>query len=141
MGTFVPVLISTHPTVYMFGSLERLSACGAPTSPTVKQHPSQMEKSLELIVWYVDYQLLCMYHSRAFLYSTCLSTLEYPILKECRIFCVVVVLPRGIHLTLVQRCWGSTVKMLFSYTIFTFYEANTFVALPNACGRSVRTLS
>jgi hypothetical protein len=41
------------------------------------------------------------------------------------------ILLRGIHLTLVQRYKGSTVKMVFSYKIFTFYEANTRVALPN----------
>jgi hypothetical protein len=37
--------------------------------------------------------------------------------------------------------WGSTVKMVFSYKSFTFYEANTCVALPNAWRRSVRALS
>jgi hypothetical protein len=31
--------------------------------------------------------------------------------------------------------------MLFSYKMFTFYEANTLVALPNAWLRSVRALS
>jgi hypothetical protein len=35
---------------------------------------------------------------------------------------------RGIQLTNVQRYLGSTVKMVLSYKIFTFHEANTFVA-------------
>jgi hypothetical protein len=48
---------------------------------------------------------------------------------------------RGIQLTHVQRYFGSTVKMVFSYQIFTFHESNTFVALPNAWRRSVRALS
>jgi hypothetical protein len=48
---------------------------------------------------------------------------------------------RGIQLTLVQRYWGSTVKMLFSYKIFTFYDANTLVSLPNACARTFLVLS
>jgi glucose uptake protein GlcU len=43
-----------------------------------------------------------------------------------------VILLRGIQLTHVQRYLGSTVKMVFSYKIFTFHEANTFAALPNA---------
>jgi hypothetical protein len=34
----------------------------------------------------------------------------------------------------------STVKMVFLYEIFTLNEANIFVALPNACRRSVRAL-
>jgi hypothetical protein len=29
------------------------------------------------------------------------------------------ILLRGIQLTNVQRCWGTTVKMVFSYKIFT----------------------
>jgi hypothetical protein len=33
------------------------------------------------------------------------------------------------------------VKMLFTHKTFTFYEANTLVALPNAWRRSVRALS
>jgi hypothetical protein len=40
-----------------------------------------------------------------------------------------------------QRYWGSTVKMVFSYKIFTFHEANTCMALANARRRSVRALS
>jgi hypothetical protein len=51
------------------------------------------------------------------------------------------ILLRGIQLTLVQRYWGSTVNIVFSYKIFIFYEANTCVALPNAWRRSVRALS
>jgi hypothetical protein len=47
------------------------------------------------------------------------------------------ILLRGIQLTHVQRYFGSIVEMVFSYKIFTFHEANTFVALPNA----VRALS
>jgi hypothetical protein len=35
------------------------------------------------------------------------------------------ILLRGIQLTIVQRYWGSTVKIMFSYQICTFYEANT----------------
>jgi hypothetical protein len=50
------------------------------------------------------------------------------------------ILLRGIQLTKVQRYWGSIVKMVFSYKMFTFYEANTYVALPNAWRCSVRTL-
>jgi hypothetical protein len=34
------------------------------------------------------------------------------------------ILLRGIQLTHVQRCWGSTVKMVFSWKFFTFHEAN-----------------
>jgi hypothetical protein len=37
----------------------------------------------------------------------------------------------SIQLTNVQRYWGSIVKMVFSHKRFTFYEANTRVALPN----------
>jgi hypothetical protein len=33
------------------------------------------------------------------------------------------------------------VKMVFSYKIFAFHEANTCEALPNACRHSVRALS
>jgi hypothetical protein len=51
------------------------------------------------------------------------------------------ILLRGIQLTNVQRYWGSTVKMVCSCKIFTFYEANTCVALTNAWRRSVRALS
>jgi hypothetical protein len=51
------------------------------------------------------------------------------------------ILLRGIQLTLVQRSWGSIVKMLFSYKVFTFYAANTLVALTNAWRRSLRALS
>jgi hypothetical protein len=47
----------------------------------------------------------------------------------------------GIQLAHVQRYWGSTVKMVFSFNIFTFHETNTYVALPNARRRSVRALS
>jgi hypothetical protein len=43
------------------------------------------------------------------------------------------ILLRGIH---VQRQWGSTVKTLHSFKIFTLHEANTCVALPNAVRRS-----
>jgi hypothetical protein len=42
------------------------------------------------------------------------------------------ILLRGIQLTHVQRYSGSTVKIVFSYKICTFHQANTFVALPNA---------
>jgi hypothetical protein len=38
------------------------------------------------------------------------------------------ILLRGIQLTLVQRYRGSTVKMVLSYKIFTFYEVNTLMA-------------
>jgi hypothetical protein len=38
-----------------------------------------------------------------------------------------VILLRGIQLTHVPRYFGSTVKMIFSYKIFPFHEANTFV--------------
>jgi hypothetical protein len=48
------------------------------------------------------------------------------------------ILLRGIQLTHVQRYWGSTVKMVFSYEIFSVHEVNTCVALPNAWRRSVR---
>jgi hypothetical protein len=48
---------------------------------------------------------------------------------------------RGIQLTLVQRYWGSTLKMLFSYKFFSFYEANTCVALPNRCAHFPIVLS
>jgi hypothetical protein len=41
------------------------------------------------------------------------------------------ILLRGIQLTNVQRYWGSTVKIVFSYEIFNFHEANTRVVLPN----------
>jgi hypothetical protein len=46
------------------------------------------------------------------------------------------ILLRGTQLTNVQRYMyrGSTVKMVFSYKIFTCYEANTCVALPNNNG-------
>jgi hypothetical protein len=47
------------------------------------------------------------------------------------------ILLRGIQSILVQRNWGSTVKMVFSYKMFTFYEANKLMALPNAWRRSV----
>jgi hypothetical protein len=40
----------------------------------------------------------------------------------------------------VQRYWGSTVKMVFSYKIFTFLHATTWVALPNAWRRLMRAL-
>jgi hypothetical protein len=53
----------------------------------------------------------------------------------------IMILLRGIQLTLVQRYWGSNVKMVFSYKIFTFYEANTLVARPNAWRRSMRAVS
>jgi hypothetical protein len=53
----------------------------------------------------------------------------------------IMILLRGIQLTLVHRYWCSTVKMVFSYKIFTFYEASTLVALPNAWQRSMRALS
>jgi hypothetical protein len=52
-----------------------------------------------------------------------------------------VILLRGIQLTNVQRYQGSTVKMVLLYKICTLNEANTCVALPNACRRSVRALS
>jgi hypothetical protein len=39
----------------------------------------------------------------------------------------------GIQLSHVQCYRGSTVKMVLSCKIFTFNEANTYVALPNAC--------
>jgi hypothetical protein len=42
------------------------------------------------------------------------------------------ILLRGIQITHVQCYWGSTVKMVFSLQMFTFHEANTCVALPNA---------
>jgi hypothetical protein len=51
------------------------------------------------------------------------------------------ILLRGIQLTHVPRYWGSTVKIVLQYKIVTFYEANTYVALPNAWRRSVRALS
>jgi hypothetical protein len=51
------------------------------------------------------------------------------------------ILLHGIQLTHVQRYQGSTEKMVLSYKIFTLNEANTYVALPNACRRSVRALS
>jgi hypothetical protein len=38
------------------------------------------------------------------------------------------ILLRDIQLTHVQRYCGTTVKMVFSYKIFTFHEANTCVA-------------
>jgi hypothetical protein len=41
------------------------------------------------------------------------------------------ILLRGIQLTHVQSNWGSSVKMVFSYKICTFHDANTCVALPN----------
>jgi hypothetical protein len=50
------------------------------------------------------------------------------------------ILLRGIQLTHAQYYWGSTVKMLSSFEIFTFHEANICVALPNAWRRSVRAL-
>jgi hypothetical protein len=53
----------------------------------------------------------------------------------------IAILLRGIQLTNVQRYRGSTVKMVFSYKICIFYEANTCEALPNAWQRSVRALS
>jgi hypothetical protein len=48
---------------------------------------------------------------------------------------------RKILLRGIQRYWGTTVNMVFSFKIFTFHEANTCVALPNAWRRSVRALS
>jgi hypothetical protein len=51
------------------------------------------------------------------------------------------ILLRGIQLTHVQRYWGSTVKMVFSFKVCTFHEANTCVTLPNAWWCSVRALS
>jgi hypothetical protein len=50
------------------------------------------------------------------------------------------ILLRGIQLTHVQRYLGSNVKMLFSYKTFTFHEANTFVALPNAFPSIITTI-
>jgi hypothetical protein len=54
---------------------------------------------------------------------------------------VVAILLRGIQLTDVQHYWGTIVKIVLSYTIFAFHEANTCAALPNAWRRSVRALS
>jgi hypothetical protein len=51
------------------------------------------------------------------------------------------ILLRGIQLTHVQRYWGSTVKMVLSFKIFTLNEDSTYVALPKAWRRSVRALS
>jgi hypothetical protein len=51
------------------------------------------------------------------------------------------ILLRGIQLAHVQRYRGSTVKMVLSGTILTFNDVNTYVALTNACRRSVIALS
>jgi hypothetical protein len=51
------------------------------------------------------------------------------------------ILLRGIQLTHAQRYCGSTGKMVFSFKFFSFNEANTCVALPNARRHSVRALS
>jgi hypothetical protein len=53
---------------------------------------------------------------------------------------VLLILLRGIQLTHVPRYWGSTVIMVFPHKFFTFNEANTCVALPNAWRRSMRAL-
>jgi hypothetical protein len=63
--------------------------------------------------------------------------------KELQIYWLIpkTILLRGIQLTLVQRYWVPTVRIVFSNKIFTFYNGNKLVALPNAWRRSVLALS